>query len=155
MIKMFNKINVFIIFTFMTCHQAALAEKIKPFSDWTRETPKWQSDESEIAYALTRCGILFSTIGVYFVGNGTKAEDKKNGENLVAKGRQLNMAGIQLAISNGMSIDTATNRNKKLFEIYVDNVKSNKAVNNNVFYGNTGKDFEFCLELDELLNVKK
>lgn len=134
---------------------SANAEKIKPFSEWKNETPRWQKDESEISYALTRCGILFSTIGVYFVGNGTKDEDKKNGDNLVAKGKQLNMTGIQLAISNGMSIEAATNRNKKLFEIYVDDVKSNKAINNNVFYGNTGKDFEFCLELDGMLNLKK
>lgn len=134
---------------------SAHAEKLKPFNDWTKETPRWQNDKSEIAYALTRCGTLYSTIGVYFLANSTKTEDKLNGENLVKKGRELNMAGIQLSMSNGMSIDAATNRNKKLFEIYVDDVKSNKAINNNVFYGNTGKDFEFCLELDETLNLKK
>ena len=65
------------------------------------------------------------------------------------------MTGIQLSMSNGMGIDAATNRNKKLFEIYVDDVKSNKAINNNVFYGNTGKDFEFCIELYEMFNKKK
>lgn len=143
------------LFALVIISASAHAEKLKPFSDWTIETPKWKNDESEIAYALTRCGILFSTIGVYFVANGIKAEDKKNGDSLVAKGKQLNMAGIQLAVTNGMSIDAATNRNKKLFEIYVDDVKSNKAINNNVFFGNTGKDFEFCLEIDSILNLKK
>ena len=149
------KLITAISITSFACSISASAEKLTPFHDWIKNTPRWQKDDSEIAYALTRCGILFSTIGVYFVGNGTKAEDKMNGDNLVAKGRQINMVGIQLAISNGMSIDAATNRNKKLFEIYVDDVKSNKAINNNVFYGNTGKDFEFCLELDGMLNLEK
>jgi hypothetical protein len=134
---------------------SASAEKLKPFSDWIKETQGWQNDKSEIAYALTRCGTLYSTIGVYFIANSTKNEDKLNGENLVKKGRELNTTGIQLSMSNGMSIDAATNRNKKLFEIYVDDVKSNKAINNNVFYGNTGKDFEFCLQLYEMFNIKK
>ncbi len=133
----------------------ASAEKLKPFSDWIKETQGWQSDKSEVAYALTRCGTLYSTIGVYFVANSTKPEDKTNGENLIVMGRELNMTGIQLAMNNGMSIDAATNRNKKLFEIYVEDIKLNKAVNNNIFYGNTGKDFEFCLEVVTTLNSKK
>ena len=153
--KFFIKIPLAIFFIQVTFISSVFAEKLKPFSDWTKETPRWQNDKSEIAYALARCGTLYSTIGVYFLANSTKSEDKLNGEKLVKKGRELNMAGIQLSMSNGMSIDAATNRNKKLFEIYVEDVKTNKAINNNIFYGNTGNDFEFCLEVDALLNMKK
>lgn len=144
-----------IFIALISCVGSISAEKLKPFSNWIKETPGWQNDKSEIAYALARCGTLYSTIGVYFVANSTKSEDKLNGENLIVKGRELNMTGIQLAMNNGMSIDAATNRNKKLFVIYVEDVKSNKAINNNVFYGNTGEDFEFCLEVDAKLNLKK
>lgn len=153
--KFLTQFSLAILIAVPICVTNAAAEKIKPFSDWTKDTPRWQNDKSEIAYALTRCGTLFSTIGVYFVANSSKAEDKENGDNLVAKGKQLNMAGIQLAMSNGMSIDAATNRNKKLFEIYVEDVKTNKSINNDIFYGNTGKDFDFCIELDRLVNLKK
>ena len=153
--KFLNKSKYLIVIAILICMTNANAEKLKPFSDWTKETQGWLNDKSEVAYALARCGTLYSTIGVYFLANSTKAEDKLNGESLVKKGREMNMTGIQLSMLNGMSIDAATNRNKKLFEIYVDDVKSNKAINNNVFYGNTGKDFEFCLEFDEMLNFKK
>ena len=146
----------FVIFIALISAVSSLsAEKLKPFSNWIKETPGWQNDKSEIAYALARCGTLYSTIGIYFVANSTKSEDKLNGENLIVKGRELNMTGIQLAMNNGMSIDAATNRNKKLFEIYVEDVKTNKAINNNIFYGNTGNDFEFCIEVDAKLNLKK
>jgi len=153
--NIYSKSIVSFLISVMACATSASAEKLKPFSEWTKETPRWQNDKSEIAYALARCGTLYSTIGVYFLANSTKSEDKLNGENLVKKGRELNMAGIQLSVSNGMSIDAATNRNKKLFEIYVEDVKTNKAINNNIFYGNTGNDFEFCIEVDAMINLKK
>ncbi len=152
---MFSKLKIYLCIAFVLFAQTAQADKIKPLNDWARETQRWQNDATEVAYALTRCGILFSTIGIYFVANGTKAEDKANGEKFIDKGKFLNMTGIEMAVGNGMGIDAATARNKKLFEIYIEDVKSNKSINNNIFYGNTGKDFDFCLELDAKINLKK
>ena len=113
---MFSKLKIYLCIVFVLFAQTAQADKIKPLNDWARETQRWQNDATEVAYALTRCGILFSTIGIYFVANGTKAEDKANGEKFIDKGKFLNMTGIEMAVSNGMGIDAATARNKKVAE---------------------------------------
>ena len=122
------------------------------FESWQKATPNWTKDESEVAYVFTRCGILLFVVGVYFLANATKNEDKINGDSFVEKGNNLQRSGIYLSVEKGMSNDSVIRRNKLINDAYINDIKNNKAINNSIFYGNTGKDFEFCSSLNNSIN---
>ena len=137
-----------IFFLAITCNSQA--STLLPFSDWDKERKNWMADKSEFSYALTRCGSLYSVVGIYFIAN-TANGDSSDGRKLLELGRVLLDTGGAIAADGGMSIDAIGERHKALQKIYVETVKSNKAVHNNIFYGWVGADFEFCADKFERL----
>jgi hypothetical protein len=126
------------------------AAPILPFVDWDKERKNWMADKSELSYALTRCGSLYSVVGIYFIAN-TANGDSSDGRKLLEFGRVFLDTGGAIAADGGMSINAIGVRHESLQKIYVETVKSNKAVHNNIFYGWVGADFEFCADKFERL----
>jgi len=121
----------------------ATEKQLLPFSDWEREYTNRLANKGELSYALTRCGALQSVIGIYFVAN-TASGEAADGKRLVDMGRVLSNVGAVLAREVGLSTEALSSRHSGLMKIYVDAVKLNKSVNNNIFYDWVGADFEFC-----------
>ncbi len=88
-------------------------------------------------------------IGMYFSGNSGKIDDVNSGEELKRKGRALSLLGIRLSTQTGMSNDAIRERMAGLMNIYSSEIKLNKQLNNNIFYGWIEKDFDFCIELQQ------
>ncbi len=147
------RLKVISLLISLSClNQSVLAAEMMSLESWQKATPNWTKDENELAYVLTRCGILLFVVGVYFLANATKNEDKINGDSFIEKGNNLKSSGIYLSVEKGMSNDSVMRRNKLINDAYINDIKNNKAINNSIFYGDTGKDFEFCTSLNNSIN---
>ena len=127
---------------------SALAGDMMSFDSWRKTTPNWEKDESEVAYALTRCGVLFSLVGVYIVENGSK-NDKKLGESYIDDGKNLLGIGVFISTQKAMSEEAVRRRHKVIMDAYTGDILRNKSLNNNFLHGDTGTDLEFCRTLDK------
>jgi hypothetical protein len=127
----------------------AAGQNLQPLDAWSKKNPNWAKDRSELAYVSTRCGVVFLAIGMYFSGNSGKIDDVNSGEELKRKGRALSLLGIRLSTQTGMSNDAIRERMAGLMNIYSSEIKLNKQLNNNIFYGWIEKDFDFCIELQQ------
>jgi len=129
-------------------YQCASAGDMMSFESWKKSTPNWAKDESELGYALTRCGVLFQLVGVYVTENGAKT-DKKMGESFIDDGKNLLSIGLFTSAKNGMNDDSIRRRHKVIMDTYISDIKKNKSLNNNFLYGDTGSDVQFCGTLNK------
>jgi hypothetical protein len=137
------KFNLIVMLLVFSCsRQSVSAGDMMSFESWKKSTPNWAKDESELGYALTRCGVLFQLVGVYVTENGAKT-DKKMGESFIDDGKNLLSIGLFTSAKNGMNDDSIRRRHKVIMDTYVSDIKKNKSLNNNFLYGDTGSDVQF------------
>ena len=138
------KRSLFSCLVAVTCmYGSASAGDMMSFENWRKSSPNWVKDESELAYALTRCGVLFPLVGVYLTENGTK-DDKITGESLIEDGNNMLRIGVSISTQNGMSEEAVRRRHKIIMDAYVGDILRNKSINNNFLHGDTGADAQFC-----------
>lgn len=142
--------KIIITLSMLAIFNVAKASPLLPFSDWDKDRKNWMSDKSEFSYALTRCGSLYSVVGIYFIAN-TANGDSSDGKKLLGLGNAFLDTGGALASDGGMSIEAIGVRYNALQKTYIDAVKLNKSLHNNIFFGWVGADFEFCADKFERL----
>lgn len=162
MLQRSNEMNKFrlkvisLLITLSCLNQSVIAAEMISFESWLKATPNWAKDESEVAYVFTRCGILLSVVGIYFLANGTKDKDKLNGQSFIDNGNNLIRSGVYVSLEKGINQDAIKQRHKVINDTYINDIKNNKSINNTIFFGDTGKDFEFCTSLNNSMNsIKK
>lgn len=140
-----KNIKFFILFFLFLFSIQSDAEELKSLKEKYDLIDVWEKDDSELAYVSMRCGVIYSTLAAYFLANGTKKEDKDNSIKLNKMSEVFMEKSIYISISMlKMSEESITKRMELLFKIYVEKVKENKSVNNNVFEGLILNDFEYC-----------
>jgi hypothetical protein len=142
--------SIFIIMV-MAFSPQANATTLDPFDKWVQTRPNWHNDETEVAYALTRCGALMGVIGGVFAVNPSSEKDVKTGEDMTKRGTALALFGSMVAQKKGMTQENSVKRFGMLSEAYGKIVRDNRALHNNMFQGFVENDFKFCIGLENIL----
>ncbi|MFZ4986657.1 MAG: hypothetical protein ACOYLF_14455 [Blastocatellia bacterium] len=133
----------------------ALAQpsSLEPLESWERVRPNWASDQSEVAYLASRCGVLYGAVGAVFRNSGRTADDKAQGTDVTGRGFQLIMLGNELAQEAGWSQENLTQRIRSISDSYLQVISSNRTVHNNMFHGFVGKDWTICTDFEKTLRA--
>lgn len=126
---------------------------LEPFGEWAKSRPNWSRDSSEVAYVASRCGALYSPIGSVFSENGRTNKDKESGEDLIGRGMQLSLFGLQMARDKGWSTEKIMERHKGIAEVYFKIIATNRTVHNNMFHGFIKDDFQFCTDFERIVRA--
>jgi len=132
---------------------AAYAEDLEPFEKWIKDRPNWTDDDTELAYATTRCGTLFLVVGGVFVENPANQENVRQGNEIRARGLALQILGSKIAELKGMSQENHIERVKLLYKSYAERIVTNRRLHNNMFQGWIQNDFKFCVDFEK--DIKK
>lgn len=122
--------------------------------DWEKSRPNWDKDSTEVAYLITRCGALLSTVGTFFATNNARPEDKVNGAGMQSRGMALTVLGLTLSSEAGMGPSAQEQRLSALTRSYSDLLAVNKARENNIFAGFVYQDFQYCLDVEKAVTPK-
>jgi hypothetical protein len=120
-------------------------ESLTPFKIWQQSRGEWEKDPTEVAYVVFRCGTIFDVIGRVFIENGATLEHKANGNRMVERATALLSTGSFLSLNTGMSETRILERAKSFFEIYHRLIVENRRLHNDMFNGQVGQDFDFCV----------
>ncbi len=126
--------------------QGGNEQSLTPFESWQQSRSEWEKDPTEVAYVVFRCGAIFDVIGRVFVENGVTPEHKANGRGLAERANGLLSTGSFLSFNVGMSEARILERAKAFFEIYTRLVVNNRRLHNDMFNGQVGQDFDFCVK---------
>ena len=121
------------------------AESIQDYLD---NNPKWSEETKEIIYLTTRCSGILQVVGQHRIVVG----DQEYGPVLLELGRDLGLRSGQLALDEGLSEDNIKERMIYWMKRYADDSISNTDNYNNIFFGDFGDDFQFCVSLAKAIN---
>ena len=121
------------------------AESIQDYLD---NNPKWSEETKEIIYLTTRCSGILQVVGQHRIVVG----DQEYGPVLLELGRDLGLRSGQLALDEGLSEDNIKERMIYWMKRYADDSISNVDNYNNIFFGDFGDDFQFCVSLAKAIN---
>jgi hypothetical protein len=122
----------------------ASENNLQPLSQTMAQRSNWGDDIGEVAYVGTRCSALLLSLGTYFIKNGTKPEDKINGEDMRDRAIVVSMASMLLGKLSKLEIEDTQNRMAKFLELYTKIMAANKLMSNNVFEKPIFEDLKFC-----------
>lgn len=128
----------------------AETQSLEPLTSLLEKRPRWASDATEVAYVSVRCGSLFLVIGEMFSASN-KEGDEQTGRDLIIAGLRLILFGNELSKVDGMSEEARNRRQDLLAKAYVDTVKNNRSLHNNMFYGFVEHDVRRCKEFEQML----
>ena len=155
-----NYRNLFAIIFISFCAENVIAQtKFEPLEDYLYARPKWTEDNSEVIYVGLRCASLYLQIGAYFDNYGSSAEHTKTVERMRERGQSNFTVAVffGLAESGGNSpVEAFRIRTRNLSNIYAGDIEYNKSVLNNIFSGYIKRDFDFCNQrLEEVQLTEK
>ena len=133
-----------LILTVAPLFSIANDNNLLPLNQTMAQRSNWGDDIGEVAYVGTRCGALLLSLGTYFITNGTKPEDKINGESMRDRAMVVSMASMLLGKLAKLEIEDTQNRTTKFLELYTKIMASNKMISNNVFEKPIFDDLKFC-----------
>lgn len=121
------------------------AQQLVPFDQWERSTPKWKEDFTEIAYVAARCASINYTVGYYLGQEGSKPEDFDFGQKFITVGKNFSTIAFEIGINLSMSDKFIYDRHEALTKIYAQKLAENKKIYNQIFAGDFGVDFKYCI----------
>lgn len=137
--------RLFCICLLLSVNSVTSAQTLIPFETWQKSRSGWESDPTEVAYMVFRCGALLDRIGRVFIENGATPEHRTNGQGLVQRADRLLATGAALSLSTGLDETRLLERAKAFFDIYIRQIVENRRLHNDMFEGWVGEDFQFCI----------
>ncbi len=126
---------------------------LEPLESWQKRRPNWADDTTDLAYATTRCGVLYSVIGGVFMHSPKTDDDKKRGMDATVRGMKLVLIGDLLAKEVGWADEKRSQRVGEISKLYVDLIASNRTTHNNMFHGFIEHDWKFCIDHEKKINA--
>ena len=123
----------------------ATAQLLIPLDQWERNTPKWNEDLTEVVYVAARCASINHTVGYYISQEGNKSEDIEFGRKFIEAGNTFVTVSLEIGKNLGMSDKFIYDRHEALTKVYVQKMVENKKMLNQIFSGDFGIDFKFCV----------
>ncbi len=121
------------------------SQPLVPLDQWELNTPKWKEDLTEVAYVAGRCASINHTVGYYTSQEGNKQKDIELGGKFIEVGNTFTNVSLEIGISLGMSDKFIYDRHEALTKVYVQKLVENKKMFNQIFTGDFGIDFKFCV----------
>ena len=116
--------------------------------DYFDSNPSWSENTKDVIYLTTRCSGILQVVGQHQIVVG----DQEYGPVLLELGRDLGLRSGQLAIESGLSMENIKERMIYWMKRYADDSISNVDNYNNIFFGDFGDDFQFCVSLAKAIN---
>jgi hypothetical protein len=140
-----NFMKILLIALFSIFPIIATAQILIPLDQWERNTPKWNKDLTEVVYVAARCASINHTVGYYISQEGNKSEDIELGKKFIEVGNTFTTVSHEIGINLGMSDKFIYDRHEALTKVYVKKMVENKKMLNQMFAGDFGIDFNFCV----------
>lgn len=121
----------------------AYAKEIETLEDWAAKTTNWSSDPSEFTYVLGRCAAAFISMSAY-MSQSSNQTAIKNASELLERGKKFANMSFEFGKKSGATEKFLSTRVESLIKIYVEDMLTNKTINNNAFGVNFKKDIDFC-----------
>ena len=134
-----------IILALLFAPSLVFAESIQDYFD---SNPSWSENTKDVIYLTTRCSGILQVVGQHRIEVG----DQEYGPVLLELGRDLGLQSGQLALESGLSIENIKERMIYWMKRYADDSISNTDNYNNIFFGDFGDDFQFCVSLVKAIN---
>ena len=145
-----KKLYSFVVSLLMTSSVLAQQQLI-PFVEWKKTRPNWDSgDTSEPAYVGARCSALLLATSAFFSENPSKPEDVSTGIQMLISSTTFNVVSEKLSKSRGMSDEVISSRKEALLETYLNKLKENRRLHNNMFHEPILGDMRFCKQTEPL-----
>ena len=116
--------------------------------DYFDSNPSWSENTKDVIYLTTRCSGILQVVGQHQIVVG----DQEYGPALLAMGQDLGLQSGQLALESGISTENIKERMIYWMKRYADDSISNTDNYNNIFFGDFGDDFQFCVSLVKAIN---
>ena len=128
-------------------------QKLIPFVEWKKLNPNWDwGDTSQAAYVGARCSALLLATSSFFTANPINQEDGSTGFQMVISSTVFHVVSEKLSTSRGMSGEVISSRKAALLDIYLNNLKENRRLHNNIFHEPIFGDMSFCKQTEPLFN---
>lgn len=101
-------------------------------------------DPTEVGYIGIRCGALYNSLAGYFEGNGNGAADQQTANQLKKQAADFNAVGIALSQATKKSSEALIQQATSLSQIYVEQMKKGKQLNNNALTPFIQADLASC-----------
>ena len=134
-----------IILALLFAPSLVFAESIQDYFD---SNPSWSENTKDVIYLTTRCSGILQVVGQHQIVVG----DQEYGPVLLAQGQDLGLQSGQLALESGISTENIKERMIYWMKRYADDSISNTDNYNNIFFGDFGDDFQFCVSLAKAIN---
>ena len=134
-----------IILALLFAPSLVFAESIQDYFD---SNPSWSENTKDVIYLTTRCSGILQVVGQHQIVVG----DQEYGPALLAEGQDLGLQSGQLALESGISTENIKERMIYWMKRYADDSISNTDNYNNIFFGDFGDDFQFCVSLVKAIN---
>ena len=134
-----------IILALLFAPSLVFAESIQDYFD---SNPLWSENTKDVIYLTTRCSGILQVVGQHQIVVG----DQEHGPALLAMGQDLGLQSGQLALEAGVSTENIKERMIYWMKRYADDSISNTDNYNNIFFGDFGDDFQFCVSLVKAIN---
>ena len=134
-----------IILALLFAPSLVFAESIQDYFD---SNPSWSENTKDVIYLTTRCSGILQVVGQHQIVVG----DQEYGPALLAMGQDLGLQSGQLALESGISTENIKERMIYWMKRYADDSISNTDNYNNIFFGDFGDDFQFCVSLVKAIN---
>lgn len=126
-------------------------QQLTPFVEWKKTRPNWDmGDTSEVAYVGSRCSALLLATSAFFRENPGKPEDAVTGFQMLISSTTFHVVAEKLSKSRGMSDEVISSRKEALLEIYLNKLKENRRLHNNMFHEPILGDMRFCKQTEAL-----
>lgn len=143
--KKSNFIKTLVIVLFSIFPTIAASQLLIPLDQWERNTPNWNEDLTEVVYVAARCASINHTVGYYISQEGNKSQNIELGKKFIEAGNTFTTVSLEIGINLGMSDKFIYDRHEALSKVYVQKMVENKKMLNQIFAGDFGVDFKFCV----------
>ena len=147
-----NKKNSLIFLVALLMASTVMAQqKLIPFVEWKKSNPNWDwGDTSQAAYVGARCSALLLATSSFFTPNPIKPEDGQQGFQMLISSTTFHVVSEKLSINRGMSDEVISSRKAALLDVYLNNLKENRRLHNNIFHEPILGDMRFCKQTEPL-----
>ena len=130
---------------------AMAQQQLIPFVEWKKSNPNWDwGDTSQAAYVGARCSALLLATSSFFTANPINPEDGSKGFQMLISSTTFHVVSERLSRSRGMSDEVISSRKAALLDIYIEKLKENRRLHNNMFHEPILGDVSFCKKTEAL-----
>lgn len=146
-----KKVFLISLVTLLMASTVMAQQKLIPFVEWKKSNPNWDwGDTSQAAYVGARCSSLLLATSSFFTANPINPEDGPRGFEMLISSTTFHIVSEKLSKNRGMSDEVISSRKAALLDVYLNNLRENRRLHNNLFHEPIFGDMSFCKQTEPL-----